>query len=302
MKSALVLTALLLAGAPALAQHEHGDHGARPPAAEPSAAPAVGRPSGRVWTRYPVLLPGMVKGERSAALLRPQGMDTTEVVVLAADGPPERLRVTYPVDADGARIQSATPRIGNYHWVTAREEREAEVRVASTVWYFANPGPAPTALLEQNKSELEIVPMPLPREHGSYREAEKWRFQVRFNGAPVADQPVTLESEFGSRSSFITDAQGIATILFPRDFRPAADSRPDESMGPRRAKFVLASEKDDGGKHYLTAFNYTYSPDPGRDRSLAWGAAFGVLGMVAATPLLRRRTSANKNDPGAGNA
>ena len=41
---------------------------------------------------------------------------------------------------------------------------------------------APTELLKEPRHELEIVPEPLPREHGSYRESEKWRFLVRFNG------------------------------------------------------------------------------------------------------------------------
>ena len=55
---------------------------------------------------------------------------------------------------------------------------------------------------------------------------------------------------------------------------------------------MLATEKEDGGKRYLTAFNYSYTQDPERSRSLGWGAAFGILGMVAATPLLRRRQQA----------
>jgi hypothetical protein len=60
---------------------------------------------------------------------------------------------------------------------------------------------------------------------------------------------------------------------------------------------VLSTEKSLGDKRYLTAFNHQYGQDPERNRSLAWGAAFGVLGMVAATPLLRRRkTSEGGND------
>ncbi len=74
---------------------------------------------------------------------------------------------------------------------------------------------------EKARHELEIVPDPLPREHGRYRESEKWRFLVRFNGQPLPGQPVTLETEFGTRTSFTTDAAGFATVLFPRDFKPA---------------------------------------------------------------------------------
>jgi hypothetical protein len=275
------------------AQHDH-----------PAGSPAP-RAAAREWTRQPLLLPAMSRrGERNAAVLRLQGLEAASLTVFAAGGPDERRRLDYPVTPEGTKIESASSAVGNYHWVVAREAGDREVRVASTVWYFANPGPAPTVLLEEPKHELEIVPVPLPREHSGYREAEKWRFQVRLNGAPLAGHPLNLETEFGSRSSFVTDERGMATVLFPRDFRPAAvreDKGGEAAMGPRRAKFVLATEKDLENKHYLTAFNYTYSPDPDRERSLAWGAAFGLLGMAAATPLLRRR-AVKINESGASHA
>jgi hypothetical protein len=268
---ALLLLAALLAG-PAAAQHDHAAHAA----------------AAREWTRLPALMPAMSRGERSVATLRPVGIETAELTVFAAGGPDERRRVAYPVAEGSAKIESATPQTGNYHWVVARQESEAEIRVASTVWYFSNPGPAPTDLLGQSRHELEIVPLVLPREHGSYREAEKWAFRVRWNGTPLADHALMLETEFGSRSRYLTDANGVGIVLFPRDFRPAREGA-DGGHGPRRAKFVLGTEREANGRRYLTAFNYSYSPDPDRERSLAWGAAFGAIGMVAALPLLRRR-------------
>lgn len=284
MRTRYLVVLAALASPPALAQHDHV-HGM----AADSAAPA--RSAMREWTRLPLLVPAMGRGgERSGAVLRPLGIDTPEVTVFAPGGPQENRRVAYPVGPEGVKFTSAGSQIGNYHWAQARGEGDGEVRVASTVWYFSNPGEAPTALLSQPKSELEIVPQPLPREHSSYREAEQWQFAVRWNGQPLANQKVTLETEFGSRSSFVSDAQGIVVALFPRDFR-GQDARNPDQMGPRKAVFVLGTEYEAEGKRYLTAFNYTYSPDPARERSLGWGAAFGVLGMVAALPLLRRRTA-----------
>jgi hypothetical protein len=81
-------------------------------------------------------------------------------------------------------------------------------------------------------------------------------------------------------------------VLFPRDFKPAVGRQAD-GHGPRRAKFVLATEKLADGRRYLTAFNYAYGQDGDRNKSLGWGAAFGLVGMLAATPLLRRRNSAS---------
>lgn len=282
--------------APSSAQHER--HAAAAPAAgvvgeAPPTVPGRRTDAGRQWTRYPLIVPAMARGgERSAAVLRPVGIDAGSVQVFAADGPPERRKAEYPVGADGTRIEAVTPKIGNYHWVVAREEAEGSVRVASTAWYFGNSGAAPTAMLKESRHELEIVPEPLPREHGSYRESEKWRFLVRANGSPLPGQTVTLETEFGSRSTFVTDAAGYATVLFPRDFRPPRSGGEAEGgHGPRRAQFVLATERAGLGRRYLTAFNSTYGPDADRHRSLGWGVFFGVVGMAAATPLLRRRAA-----------
>lgn len=280
----------LFAATVALAQHEH--HAPPAAAVDVPAATQAARPAARLWTTQPLLLPGRAtRGERGAAALRPQGIAAATVTVFAPEGPAERMKVEYPVEAEGAKIAPATPKIGNYHWVVAREESTEEVRVASTAWFFANPGDSPKELLRQPKHELEIVPDPLPREHGSYRESEKWRFLVRFNGQPLANQLVTLETEFGSRSTVLTDAAGIATVLFPRDFKPAGKmaAGEQEGHGPRRVPFVLSTAKEADGRKYLTAFNLTYGQDGDRGRSLGWGAAFGLIGMLAAAPLLRRR-------------
>jgi hypothetical protein len=296
----LSLILLAAVAGPTIAQHDHSQHAA---AASSPEAPVAQRPAAREWTRLPVLAPAMSRGgERGTAALKLSGIDAAEVTVFAAGGPDERRRVAYPVGPEGAKIEAAAPKVGNYHWVIARQEGEAEVRVASTAWYFSNPGPAPTELLMQLKHELEIVPKPLPREHSAYREAEKREFLVRWNGTPLAGKTLTLETEFGSRSSYVTDAQGIATVLLPRDIREAKGrGGEDATMGPQRAKFALGVEHEVDGKRYLTAFNYTYSPDPDRTRSLVWGVAFGVIGMAAALPMLRRRpatpdSSAEKNN------
>lgn len=288
MKTVLILAALLTS-LPALGQHVH------PTGPTPEAAPMAQRPVSRPWTTQPLLLPGRAaRGERSAATLQPQGIAAANITVFAAEGPADRRKLDYPVEAAGARFASVTPQIGNYHWVVAREEHPDEVRVASTAWYFGNPGDSPKDLLKESRHELEIVPAPLPREHGSYRESEKWSFLVRFNGHPLPKHAVRLETEFGSRSAFLTDATGHATVLFPRDFRPPEGKT--EGHGPRRAKFVLSAEKEDNGRKYLTAFNYVYGQDADRDRSIGWGAAFGLIGMIAATPLLRQRKASAGGD------
>ncbi len=295
MKTFLIPLGLLAATAAAA---QHAQHNPTQPAAPAASAvpatQAATQTAARVWTQQPLLLPGRsTRGERGGALLKPQGLVTENITVFAPEGPSERLKVDYPVAPEGAKIASATPKIGNYHWVIAREESPEAVKVASTAWYFGNPGDSPKALLSAPKHELEIVPDPLPREHGRYRESEKWRFLVRFNGQPLGNQPLTLETEFGTRSSIVTDAAGFATVLFPRDFKPATKAEGEHAgHGRRYGQFVLATEKATDGRRYLTAFNLNYGEDGDRNKSLGWGAAFGLIGMLAATPLLRRKNSA----------
>lgn len=296
MRALLLSFAVLgvLANSPTFGQHDHHAGG---PAPGPQAKATGEPPGGREWTRFPLLEPAMARGaERGSAVLRSTGITAESVRVFAADGPAERRVVDYPVGETGARIEAAAPKVGNYHWVIAREESAGLVRVASTVWYFSNPGDSPAALLKERRHELEIIPEPLPREHGAYRESEKWRFLVRHEGVPQAGHKVTLETEFGTRMSFVTDTAGYATILFPRDFRPAKEGREAGGHGPRRAKFVLATEKEEPGRRYVTAFNYTYGQDADRNRSLGWGAFFGVVGMAAAAPLLRRRAPKSQEE------
>ncbi len=291
----LSLLAMAAVSWPAFAQHNHGA-----PSASPAPATAVapggrsggGRPSMREWTKQPLLIGRPVKDSRAVAQIMARGLTAGGVTVYAADGPTEARKREFAIGADGARIEAVAPKTGNYHWVVAREESPELVKVASTAWYFGNPGDGPTDMLAATKHELEIVPSPLPREHRSYREAEKWKFLVRFNGQPLAGQALSMETEFGSRTNAVTDAMGIATLVIPRDFKQPQKGD-GETEDPRaRGRFVLATEKEDGGKRYQTAFNYSYTQDPERSRSLGWGAAFGILGMVAATPLLRRRHQA----------
>lgn len=271
----LLITWLAMAGVAQAAPHEHGV-----PAAEGRAKPVA-------WSALPLLLPvGGRGGERDGAQLRPVGIAASELLVFAPDGSQK----SYPVDAEGARIRSAAPTLGNYHWVLAREETPTHVGIASTTWYFSNPGPAPAKLLARQKAELEITPSPLPREHGSYRESEKWRFAVLFMGQPLAGKSLRMETEGGSRSVVQTDQNGIATVLFPRDFAASKGG----GHGRPKMNFVLAVEHEAGGKHYRTTFNHTYTPDADRNRSLAWGGAFLLAGMLGAAPLLRRRAANNQ--------
>ncbi|MDD5181268.1 MAG: hypothetical protein PHT15_08425, partial [Gallionellaceae bacterium] len=245
---------------------------------------------------YPLLVRAMAKGkdERGAS-----------VMMVAKNFQPDK-RSAYPPSGDapydlemtlgGAKLE-ALPKVGNYYWVTAREEQGDKIIVAATSYYFSNPGPAPTQMLLTRKNELELIPQPLPREHNSYRENEDWKFLLRFDGQPLPGQIIKLETQNGGKASFTSDAQGIATVRFPEDFKQAAEKKEGgggHDHGPRRASFVLETEYAANGKQYVTAFNSTYAPDAYNGRSLALGAGFTLFGMMLASPMLRRKPEAKK--------
>lgn len=259
----------------AFAQAEHAHH----------SSSQGGRPAASAWSAQPLLLPSAERGERGRTRLQPLNLAAGSVEVFGPAAPEESR--SFPVADGAAVVVPADPKVGNYHWVIARESRPGEERLASTAWFVSNPGPAPTRLLAAVRPGLAIVPR-LPREHGSYREGEQWDFSVRFDGQPLAGATLTLETEFGTRSRAIADDNGVARLVFPRDFDPARAA--DSGHGRRAAAgFAVSAEIERGGVRHVSAFNGTYAPDPWRSRNLMAGVGFLLLGMAAATPLLRRK-------------
>lgn len=263
---------------------DHAGHGGH-------AGHLAGGPAATSWTAFPLLVEAPAgRRERGAVAVAPRNL-AAGVVRVHAPGPAPIRAQDLPLDQGRARV-AAAPGIGSYHWVTATEERPGELLTASTVVAFADAGPAPDALLAAQKGDLEVVPELLPREHATWRETDLARFQVRFRGAPLPGAQVTLETERGSRSTLVAGADGRVTVLFPRDMLhapPPAQGGGHAHGRQRRVAFVLGAEHRDGGRRYLTAFNWVYGPDPGRDRSLGAGLLFGLGGMLLAAPLLLRR-------------
>lgn len=199
-------------------------------------------------------------------------------------GPP----ASVPVVAGG--FKATAGKVGNYHWLQAGEVSPLGVVTASTVHYFANPGPAPTALLHLEKAELEVVPQPLPREHWRYRSGETWDFLIRFRGQPLANTGVRLETSGGTQQVFKTDDRGIVPVTFPADVAAAAPKGGHDHGQGGQNRFVLAvGLTDSDGQYYLTGFNHVYGAAADAGRSLMVGLAFVALGGLLALPWVIRR-------------
>lgn len=99
-----------------------------------------------------------------------------------------------------------------------------------------------------------------------------------------------------TRERFVIDARGIALVTFPRNFvsRDVSGGSGHAGHGPPRAGFVLAVTHDAKGRHYLTAFNHSYSPHAFEGRSLWSGLAsssrYDSRNTVAAPPEQSRVT------------
>lgn len=170
---------------------------------------------------------------------------------------------------------------GGYYWIIGAEEEKGKTISASTVHYFSNPGPAPRTMLSTSKSELEISPPKLPREHSGFRANETWEFRVFSKGEALANTKVLFESSNGTKIDYHSNSKGIIRVKFPNDFKKQNHS---ENGGHRRVKasFVLAVEHKDN----LSTFNYNYTPDAYANRSRTMGVLFLFLGMLVASPLV----------------
>lgn len=262
------------------AMHGRHDHAAMMGMAKPAA-----------WTAYPILKT-RTSGERRTQTVTvvPQNIAANGIAAWSNNLKDGNGRHQLELEMAGARLDK--PSSGGFHWLAAREEQDGRVRVASSVYYFGERGAEdPTALFLRQKHELEIIPQPFPREHSRYRANEEWRFLLRFNGQPLPGQKLALETQNGSKAEFLSDAQGVAVVHLPDDFKAAEESKDAAAHdhGARRgADFVLAAEYSDGGKSYLTAFNSSYGTNAFDQRSLALGVGFMLLGMAGAVPLLRQ--------------
>lgn len=251
------------------------------------------------WTEMPLLQKKAGgEGRGQAVVVTPQNLMVAGVSAYSNDIADEHGQRKLALGIAGAALDK--PAVGGFHWLAAREEKPDGVRVASTVHYFGERGAKnPTAMFMQRKQELEIIPQPYPREHSRYRANEQWRFLVRFNGQPLPDRAVVLETSNGSRSEFRSDATGVVAVRLPDDFadREAAVAGGERaSFGRRGADFVLSVEQDDGVRHYLTSFNDRYGTDAFDQRSVALGVGFTLLGMLGAAPLLRHRKTGTKEE------
>lgn len=173
------------------------------------------------------------------------------------------------------------PRTGmdNYHAIVAEKDwgnhKEAVIRYE---YRHGRPSKrSPSRLTAQQKTEFEIVPDPIPREHYRYHSQQRWGFLVRFKGQPASDLKVSLETSNRTQLSAISDTDGRVEFRIPDDFPGLVEGERDR----RLSQFTASSEYFLDGKRYTTQLNADYRINPSHWQSTRWGLLVIGIGFIA---------------------
>lgn len=144
---------------------------------------------------------------------------------------------------------------------------------------------SPTKLTALPKADLEIVPNPLHREHDRYTASKTYRFLLTFQGNPLKNTAVTLETHNTPAQTYMSDDSGRFTITLPNDFKNVRVGRNEN----KPSEFLLTSEYRDGGHLYKSTLSMPYSLNPNDYwQSQPYGAGAIALGFLGGLFFYRR--------------
>jgi hypothetical protein len=169
--------------------------------------------------------------------------------------------------------------IDNYHALVVQKDWGDHKEVIIRYQYmFGRPSKqSPVRLTDAEKSEFEIAPDPLPREHYQYHGEQEWDFKARYHGEPVSNLPLTLTTTNGSQLTLNTDQQGRVSFLIPGDF-------PDLTEGERNrqtAQFTISGEYQQNHTTYTTQLVAEYRVNPSHWQSTELGLVVLGIGFIA---------------------
>jgi hypothetical protein len=202
--------------------------------------------------------------------------------------------LTYePLMIGNGGITLPSTGMGNYHALVVEQDwgDSKDYLIRYEYMRGKSSGFSPGKLTNAEKAPLEIIPDPIPREHYRYLSGYQWDFLVRYRGEAVADLPVVLETEFGSRLEGKSDAQGRVSFRLPDDF-------PEVKTGRRNnppAELWLTARYNDGEVNYETRLSAPYHVNPAHWQSTGLAAAVFAFGLLAGGFIGRVRR-ANKGE------
>ncbi len=235
---------------------------------------------------------------------RPRGRSARPRLLMLANGAgavvtlykPDLTWQRLPVGMGGRLVVKPTG-MDNYHAIVAEQDwgDSKETIIRYETLRGEPSGFSPQQLLDLPKTDLEVVPDPLPREHYRYYSASDWSFCLRFRGEPLAGEKLHLTTANGSSVTATTGADGCAGITLPDDFAEVKPGRRNNDP----ALFQVAADYQAGGKRYHTLLVAEYNPNPDHWRSTGL-ALFVMGGGLFAGGLLGRVIQRNHTPAGKG--
>ena len=175
----------------------------------------------------------------------------------------------------------------NYHALIASRNHDNihETAIRYLFLHGKPTGHSPSELTSINKSALEIVPSPLPREHWHYQGNQPARFQIRFEGEPLAGHVMSILTSNGTEVQATSDAQGMIQVTVPNDFTAIKPGR----MHNPPAEWQFTVQHVQNGELYRTILTAPYYVDARHWQSLSWGMTTTGGGMLLGVIMLVRR-------------
>lgn len=209
-----------------------------------------------------------LEGNGSAALIKPDL--STEELPLSAN------TLTLPESG-----------MGGYYALVLTQRAPLEVK--SAIRYLSRQGRpskiSPTQLTGLFKTDLEIVPDPLHREHDRYTASKSYRFLVKFQGQPLSDARIAMETRNHSATTYTSDKNGAVRVTLPNDFSHVFVGRSEN----KPSEFLLSTYRSDGEIVYQSTLSMPYFVNPNDYwQSQTYGAGAIFIGFLGGLFLYRR--------------
>ena len=154
------------------------------------------------------------------------------------------------------------PRTGmeNYHALVVNQTLEKSV--SSSVRYIYSRGRpskvSPTKITQEQKSEFEIAPILLPKEHNHYKGSNTYDFELRIQGEKLPKHSITFTTSNGTTETFTSDEDGTFKVTMPNDFKDVKMKR----RANKPAEFILSATYTHKGISYSSTLAMPYYVNP----------------------------------------
>lgn len=180
------------------------------------------------------------------------------------------------------------PRTGmeNYHALVANQTKENVIK--SSVRYIYSRGRpskiSPTKITQFQKSELEIAPILLPKEHNNYKGSESYAFVLRFKDEVLPQHDIIFTTSNGTKNTFKSDEDGRFSVTMPNDFKDVKMKK----RANRPGEFILSTVYKSKGITYDSTLAMPYYVNPiDYWQTQALAVVLVIFGLIIGIYMLR---------------